>query len=558
MPIAPDELTTLSARIRADAIGDDQPIQTPYGWLRLTYADHTASGRALGIVEDTIRRTVLPSYGNTHTDGSYTGRRSTELREEARARVRSAVEGDDSTAVIFCGTGSTGAIDKFIAMLGLRVPGQASDSAPRSSRPLVLIGPYEHHSNELSWRESAADVVAIGADRRGHPDLAQLESELCANRRRPLLIGSFSAASNVTGIITDNDAITALLHRFGALACWDCAASSAHLPVGMAVPGRPPKDAAFLSPHKLPGGPGTPGVLAIRRDLATNAVPTLPGGGTVSFVSPTRHHYVKDVETREEAGTPDIIGAIRAGLVFRLRELVGVDAIAAHEQRLVQRLVGSLSASPGITVLGETREPRIGLVSFLVDDPQGPEGRRLHHDFVVAVLSDLFGIQARGGCSCAGPLGHRLLGIDADTSAAFERQVLAGYNGIKPGWVRLSVCYYMSDEVVAYLGEAVGLIARFGHRLLPAYTFDLRSGRWAHRAARPAEPALGELLDDRLAGGGPILPGQVGSLDDQLDFARGLLTSLPESTPETADEAWPAEAEALRWFRLPAEIRQSV
>jgi hypothetical protein len=267
----------------------------------------------------------------------------------------------------------------------------------------------------------------------------------------------------------------------------------------------------------------------------------------VTFVSSTVQHYTDDVEGREEGGTPDIIGAVRAGLAFRVRDLVGVDAIAHRERLLVTQLLSALTRHTGVEVLGDVDRPRMGVVSFRVRDPRGPAGRYLHHDFVVAVLSDLFGVQARGGCSCAGPYGHRLLGIDADLSAVIEAQVLAGDSGLKPGWVRLSVAYYMSPALVCYLGDAVDLVARTGHRLLPHYRFDVRTGAWSHRSARPAEPSLADLSLGRTEGAATpeALPESV--LDQHLEEARAILAALPEPQPgprETPDRV----GGGLRWF----------
>ncbi|MBO0747728.1 MAG: aminotransferase class V-fold PLP-dependent enzyme [Acidimicrobiaceae bacterium] len=543
--------------VRDSLIGENEAVLGPYGVRRVTYADYTASGRSLSFIEDYIREAVLPLYANTHTEASGTGLQTTRFREEARDIIRRAVGADDSYAVVFCGSGSTGAINRLLDVLSLRLPANLDDryrlrdAIPPDERPLVFIGPYEHHSNELPWRESIADVVVVGEDGDGRIDLDGLERDLVEHRRRPLIIGSFSAASNVTGVISDVQATTELLHRYGALAFWDYAAAAPYVQIDVRPGAAGQLDAVFISPHKFIGGPGTPGLLVARKDLFANPVPSVPGGGTVEYVNPSEHRYISDVEHREEGGTPAIIESIRAGLVFQLKEQVGVDLIRRREESFIERAIARWRQNENLEILGNPDLERLSIVSFVVRHC----GRYVHHNFVVALLNDLFGIQARGGCSCAGPYGHRLLGIDLDRSHAFAREIAGGCEGIKPGWVRLSFNYFISEATFEFILDAVDLVASEGWKLLPEYCFDARSGLWRHGSFR-AEPAM-SLHDLCLAGGSVAFQAHRHSepeteLPRYLAEARQRLSS-PGSGP-TQRQDLSAEFEQLRWFWLPSEI----
>ncbi|MBK7717065.1 MAG: aminotransferase class V-fold PLP-dependent enzyme [Gemmatimonadetes bacterium] len=557
--------------IGSSVVGADAAVQTPFGLRRVTYADYTASGRSLGFVEDFLREHVLPLYANTHTETSGTGRQTSRFREEAREIIRAAVGATRTEhAVIFVGSGSTGAVDRLVNILGLRLPVELAEQLglqariPPHRRPVVFVGPYEHHSNELPWRESIADVVEIGEDANGAIDLLELERRLEEYQDRPLRIGSFSAASNVTGVISDTSAISSLLHRHGALSFWDFAASAPYVQVEMRSPtahGTDFKDAVFLSPHKFIGGPGTPGILVLRRDILRNRVPGVPGGGTVQYVNPEGHRYLEDPEHREEGGTPAIIESIRAGLVFQLKEVVGIEEIRRREEAFIRGAIAAWSANPRLQILGHPDAERLSIVSFVVHAPPvlaNGSARYLHHNFVVALLNDLFGIQARGGCSCAGPYGHRLLGIDLETSHRFESVITQGCEVIKPGWVRVSFNYFIAEAEFRFLLDAVDLVAREGWRLLPQYHFAVETGVWRHATITPEPPmtlAAIRYEDGQLRFDGRHYREPISRLAAYLEEARRVLGAASRA-PGPPDRGGgqaplPEAAEQLRWFVLP-------
>ncbi|UBV42519.1 aminotransferase class V-fold PLP-dependent enzyme [Deinococcus taeanensis] len=490
------------AQLRADLIGSDTLIHTPFGERRVTYADYVASGRALRSVEDRIATLALPLYANTHTEDSATGAHSTHLTHQAAEYIKSQLGGDPSCKLVFCGSGSTAAVRRLQDILGLSVAAQHRSAVlaalPAGQRPVVFVGPYEHHSNEISWRETLAEVVEIPLCEKGNLNLEALVDALKDPRYagRPR-IGSFSAASNVTGLLTDTRSVARILHAHGAYAFFDFAASGPYVPIDM-KPGRPDGyDAVFLSPHKFVGGPGTPGLLCFREELYRLQVPSTPGGGTVRFVNRERQIYVEDIEVREDAGTPAILGKIRTALAFRVKADLGTEQLTAREHDLYARALARLRPNPRVQLLGNLDAPRLAFLSFLTFTGGGLQ---LHPRLVVRLLNDLFGIQARGGCACAGPYGHVLLNVDDQTSERYMQCALNHVDGVKPGWTRLNLAPWATDDEVEFLLAAVEFVAEYGERFVAQYTFDWMSGAWTHPGDRAPLDLFGELRPARAVG----------------------------------------------------------
>jgi selenocysteine lyase/cysteine desulfurase len=475
--------------LRRAEVGRGTFVSTPFGRRLVTYADLTATGRALGFVDDLVAR-VRPYYANTHTHVSATGRTMSRLREEARTAIARAVKASDEDVVLFVGSGATAAVNKLVGLLGLRISEplerryHLSAHIPAAERPIVLVSPFEHHSNELPWLESVAEVVEVGLDASGRMDLADLERKARAHAGRPLRIGAFSAASNVTGLITDVRRVARALHAHGFAACLDYAAAGPYLPIDM-HPGDPAEalDAIFVSTHKFLGGPEGSGVLVAHQSLFRSATPERPGGGTVDYVAAFDRHavdYTPRLADREEGGTPDILGDLRAALAFLVKEMVGADRILRHETDLAARALARLAAHPRLALYGPLDAPRLPILSFNVEG--------LHHDLVSTLLDHLFGIQNRAGCSCAGPYGHRLLGIGRERSEALREAISCGLTGLKPGWVRLSLPYHATGEEVDFLLSAIEFVADHGEAFVPLYRLGLRDGLWTVAGTPVEEP----------------------------------------------------------------------
>ncbi|KAK7247572.1 hypothetical protein RIF29_42457 [Crotalaria pallida] len=502
--------------LQSQIIGNDAEFDSPFGRRRLVYADHTASGRSLCYNENFIIKHLLPFYGNTHTCDSYVGSKTTKMLHEATEYIKKCLGGGEEDAIIFCGSGTTAAIKRLQEVMGIVVPSIMRERVlkilSKEERWVVFVGPHEHHSNLLSWRQSLAEVVEIGLNEKGLLDIDSLKQKLESYKytNRPLL-GSFSACSNVNGIYSDTRAIAQLLHQYKGFACFDFAASGPYVEIDMRSKESDGYDAIFLSPHKFLGGPDSPGVLLMNKVLyrLRSSPPSTCGGGTVTYVNAFNEKdtlYLESIEERENGGTPPIIQTIRAALAFWVKEYITSEEIEKREQLYINKALKRLISNPNIEVLGNLSAKRQAIISFLIYSANSSSsewhdynhenegklnmwahtgnkrGKPLHGHFIATLLNDLFGIQARGGCVCAGPYGHTLLHINKSQSLAIRSAVQQGYVGVKSGWTRVSFPYYMSEEDFEYILTAIEFLATYGQRFLPLYSFNLRNGSWRLKA----------------------------------------------------------------------------
>ncbi|MEQ8743704.1 aminotransferase class V-fold PLP-dependent enzyme [Parasphingorhabdus sp.] len=447
-----DEIrAALSRGTLADSvIGKDHIFEGPFGPKKLIYADYAASGRALCQVEQFIMDRVLPVYANPHTQASYCGGMMNGLRRIARQEITQYCGAGDGDAVIFAGSGATAGIHKLVRLFGV------DQTGPADMKPLVLLGPYEHHSNLLPWRESGAEVVELPEGNEGGVDFCELERVLVGASGRHIVC-SFSAGSNVTGALTDIVEISRLVKRHGGLIIWDFAGAAPYIPMTMVPAVDVQIDALVFSPHKFIGGPAASGILVVHRDSVILDKPSAPGGGTVSFVSPDMHDYLDTLEAREEAGTPNVIGDIRAALAIIVRDCLAEAGLDQRADAMCKIALASWRANPQLEILGADREAQLPIVSFRV---RGKNGALVNHQLVTRILSDKFGIQARGGCACAGPYVHQLLNIDTHESEAIRQSIKAGEELEKPGFARVNFSPLLSDQDFSQLVISVNQVAK--------------------------------------------------------------------------------------------------
>jgi selenocysteine lyase/cysteine desulfurase len=472
------DLESYFAPFRRNIIGIDQEFESPFGRQRLLYADWTASGRLFRPIEKMMSEEIAPFVGNTHSESSVTGGTMTRAYHEALHIIKDHVHASADDAILCYGSGMTGVVNKFQRILGLRVHERYRDqlTLAEAERPVVFVTHMEHHSNQTSWIETVADVQVINPTPDGLVDLEHLDQLLERYRGRKVKIAAVTSCSNVTGILTPYHAIARRMHRAGGWCFVDFAASAPYIAIDMHPPDRPEDrlDAIFFSPHKFLGGPGTSGVLLFNKQLYTNHVPDEPGGGTVEWTNPWGgHKYLDDIEAREDGGTPGFTQAIRIALCVRLKESMGVENILRREHALLQGIWERLAAVPGLHILADQHRDRLGILSFYVDG--------LHYNLAVRLLNDRFGIQVRGGCSCAGTYGHYLLHVTPEQSRSITDQINRGDKAEKPGWVRLSLHPTTTDAEADRLVDAIVRLGLHHSEWARDYDYNHATNEFTHR-----------------------------------------------------------------------------
>lgn len=496
-----DSLESFFSTFRENIIGIHDTLEGVDGRVPLVYADWIASGRLYGPIEERMMKWAYPYVSNTHSQSNALGAGMTEVYGMAHERIKKHAGADKRDVIICAGAGMTAVINKLQRILGLRIPEQARGlcgsgpcEVPMDKRPVVFLTHMEHHSNHTSWLECLADVVVLEPDGNLDVDPSELERQLALYAQRPIKIGSFSAGSNVTGVRPPYRDLARIMHRAGGLVFVDFAAAAPYDTIDMHPPGDEEGylDGVYFSPHKFLGGPGSPGVLVFNKDLYRNTIPDDPGGGTVMWTNRWgEYHYVQDIESREDGGTPAFLGVLRAALAMDLKNQMGIDKMHQREKELLELAFSGLCAVPGLAILAPQHRDRLGALSFHIQN--------LHYNLIVKLLSDRYGIQVRGGCSCAGTYGHYLFHMDKERSHRMSCSIDAGDLSEKIGWVRLSIHPTMTDRELEYLIQAIGEIAQRGSSWAEEYGFNKRRGEYYRKDGRNFSPLTSSLFFSRLA-----------------------------------------------------------
>ncbi|MFA6455452.1 MAG: aminotransferase class V-fold PLP-dependent enzyme [Bacteroidota bacterium] len=475
-------------QFRDHIVGINAIFQSPYGNQTMLYSDWTASGRLYEPIEKKMLESFGPFVGNTHSESSVTGGLMTHAYHHAHEIIKKHVNADGDDVLLFVGAGMTAAINKFQRILGVKIPEQFRNTIaiPDQERPVVFVTHMEHHSNQTTWYETIADVCVLEPTREGLVDVDNLRDALRRYKDRTVKIGSFSACSNVTGIFSPYHTLAKVMHEHGGIAIIDFAASAPYVKIDMHPADVTEQlDAVIFSPHKFLGGPGTPGVLLFNKRLYTLKSPDQPGGGTVLWTNPWgQHKFSPDIEIREDGGTPGFLQAIKASLAVQLKERMGIEHIAAREHELAVMMFSQMRAIPHLKLLADSVEDRLCMFSFYFDN--------IHYNLVVKILNDRFGIQARGGCSCAGTYGHYLLHVDQQHSKSITDKIDAGDLSEKPGWVRISLHPTTTNNEVRQITEALTQIEQHIALWQKDYIYNPHSNEFHHKNEDGALAAMTE------------------------------------------------------------------
>ena len=471
---------------RQKVVGLDEQFETPFGVKPLIYADWTASGRLYAPIEELLSREIGPFVGNTHTETTVTGSSMTMAYHQAKEIIKQHCGASEADVIISSNSGMTGVVNKFQRILGLKVHERFHEKVkmPREERPVVFVSHMEHHSNQTSWLETIAEVAVIKPCEQGLTDLDCLAELLEAYKDRKVKIAAITSCSNVTGIRTPYYEVAEMMHKAGGWCFVDFACSAPYIDINMR-PENPLQhlDAIYFSPHKFLGGPGSAGVLIFDPRLYRNRVPDNPGGGTVDWTNPWgEHKYLESIEAREDGGTPAFLQTIRTALCVQLKEQMGVDNILQREYEQLDIIWEVLDDVPNLHILANQHRDRLGVISFYIDN--------LHYNLGVRLLNDRFGVQVRGGCSCAGTYGHYLLEVDPHRSRSITEKINAGDLTDKPGWIRMSIHPVMTDEEVRYIATSVRALAENHEEWAKDYDYHTQTNEFSHREDPTTEKAL--------------------------------------------------------------------
>ena len=479
-------LETYFQDFRKNIVGINQEFTSPYGKKQIIYTDWTASGRLYRPIEEKLLNNFGPFVANTHTETTVSGTAMTKAYHHARNIIKRHANANQDDVLITDGTGMTGVINKFQRILGLKIPENLKDftTIPAEKKPVVFISHMEHHSNQTSWLETIADVEIIPSCERGLFCLDNLAVLLEKYADRTIKIASITSCSNVTGLKTPFHEAAKLMHQHNGVCFVDFACSGPYVAIDMhPADSEAYLDAIFFSPHKFLGGPGTSGVLIFNKKLYNNMIPDCPGGGTVSWTNPWgEHKYIDNIEDREDGGTPGFLQVIKTALAIELKEEMGIENILQREHEIVEYVFNALEPIENIKILAGQHKNRLGVVSFFIEN--------LHFNLGVKLLNDKYGIQTRGGCSCAGTYGHFLLHVDQETSNKLVNEITIGDLIKKPGWIRMSIHPTTTDEEIAYVCDSIKDLAKNHETWALDYAYNNKTNEFVHKNATSFEDEL--------------------------------------------------------------------